>query len=78
LAGGFESVEFGQLTIHEDDIVGDVVEALENLASGGDGLGAEPEAIEEGDGDALVDGIVFCDEDMKRPGGVGGFEEARS
>jgi hypothetical protein len=75
-ACGFEAVEEGQLTIHEDDVIGDVAEGLKNLTSGGDGFGLESEAIEEGDRDALIDGVVFGDEDVEGTGGGFGFEEA--
>lgn len=75
-ASGFETVEFGQLAIHQDDIVSDMIDGLENLVSGGDGFGAKTEAIEECHGDTLIDGIIFGDKDVQGTGWIGGFEEA--
>lgn len=70
-AGGFEAVDFGELTIHEDEIERDDFEGAEDFGSGGDGLGLVAEFFEDGESDTLIDGVVFGDEDEGLAGARG-------
>jgi len=70
-AGGFEAVHFGHVAIHEDDVEGGLLEGFEGFEAVGDAVGFVPEFLEEKGGDALVDGVVFDDEDAVGVG-VGG------
>ncbi len=62
LRGALETVHFGHLAIHQDEIEGFVQDAIErDLAVVGEAVG-DTERFEHGAGDCLVDRVVLGDQ----------------
>jgi len=72
-AGGFVAVHLGHLDVHQDEIVGLGVASSDGLVAVAGDIRAVTKALKEADGDLLVDGVVFDEED-----GEGDFRRERA
>jgi hypothetical protein len=66
LTGGFESIHFGHLHIHQDQIVSSLFEGARSLASVGNNLDGVPTLLEETCHEPLVHCVVLSDQDAER------------
>ena len=62
---GLVTVQIRQLAVHENDIVMDQFQGLQNLTAIGHGDGAAAELLQQTNRDLLVDGVVFRDQDVQ-------------
>ena len=70
-AGGFDTVEFGHLDVHEDEVVVAGGEGFEGLFAVGGDVDDVAAFAEDGGDDLLVDEVVFGEEDAEAGEGVG-------
>lgn len=64
--GGFVAVDFRHVAIHENEVIGLLLEAVKGFAAIGDGLGLIAEFPKELEGDLTVHEVVLGEEDAGR------------